>query len=494
MTSPEERSAAPVRRRRLPKLRLPAILIAPERLPLLEKLVFFVYVLFLPLLAVSRPGIFRDADVDWHVATGQWIIEHNRVPETDPFSFSMAGAPWVPHEWLADVLYAVAFEAAGYAGLAAVVMSALIALHLVIFLHLRKRIGPIAILIVLVLLDLALGRFMLARPHVLVWPVVALWTALLIDSRDSNRAPPLWLAGLMLLWVNLHGSFLLGFGIAGLVGLDALIRSRFDARLLGNWLLFGIVSAAASLVNANGFSAFVHPLLITGMESLATIGEWRPSRPSADPFFYALLLCVTGFFLVSGRKVRPVDALLLLILLLMAFTHVRHQTWLLIIGGLILPPVLSPGSGSTALRGPLLSGAWRAGAVAAGIGLLAFRAALPMEPGEHRHNPRSLIAAIPPELRGQPVFNDYSFGGRLILAGIRPYIDGRADMYGDAFVQEYRRIYDGNFEAFDAAVARYGISWTILPVGSPLVGHLDRSPGWRRVRSDEIGVIHVRQG
>ena len=100
---------------------------------------------------------------------------------------------------------------------------------------------------------------------------------------------------------------------------------------------------------------------------------------------------------------------------------------------------------------------------------------------------------VPPELRSQPVLNGYSMGGPLILSGIRPYVDGRGDMYGDALVLGYKRIIEGNAAALDAAVQRWNIRWAILPLRyRRLRALLDRSPQWRRIYQDDVGAIYVR--
>jgi hypothetical protein len=85
-----------------------------------------VAVLLIPAVLGSSQTIFNDGDVSWHIATGRWILEHGRIPTTDPFSFTWAGKPWVPIEWLAEVIYASAYGLAGYAGVAAVVTAALV--------------------------------------------------------------------------------------------------------------------------------------------------------------------------------------------------------------------------------------------------------------------------------------------------------------------------------------------------------------------------------
>lgn len=91
------------------------------------------------------------------------------------------------------------------------------------------------------------------------------------------------------------------------------------------------------------------------------------------------------------------------------------------------------------------------------------------------------------------MFNDYSFGGPLILAGIKPYIDGRAEIYGDEFVTDYVNITDGDMSAFNRAVGRYGIRWVMLSkTDKRLIDALESSGGWRRIYSDSVGVIDVR--
>ena len=63
-----------------------------------------VAVLLIPAVLGSSQTIFNDGDVSWHIATGQWILDHRAIPHTDPFSFTWAGKPWVPIEWLAEVI------------------------------------------------------------------------------------------------------------------------------------------------------------------------------------------------------------------------------------------------------------------------------------------------------------------------------------------------------------------------------------------------------
>ena len=76
-----------------------------------------IYALFL--LAGNR--LLIDPDTMWQITVGQWILDHRAVPETDVYSFTMRGQPWISTQWLAQVLYAktyahVRLERAGGAG------------------------------------------------------------------------------------------------------------------------------------------------------------------------------------------------------------------------------------------------------------------------------------------------------------------------------------------------------------------------------------------
>jgi hypothetical protein len=106
--------------------------------------------------------------------------------------------------------------------------------------------------------------------------------------------------------------------------------------------------------------------------------------------------------------------------------------------------------------------------------------------------PISALAAVPAELRARLVLNHYDFGGYLIFAGVRPYVDGRADLFGDAFLDNFDRIAAGNAKALDAALEKDSIAWTIFPPASPVVRTLDARPGWKRIYADRNAVIHAR--
>src|SRR3954466_2691876 len=178
-------------------------------------------VLLLAAALGSSKSIFNDGDVSWHIATGQWILQHGAIPRTDPFSFTWAGKPWVPIEWLAEVIYASAYRLAGYAGVAGLVTGALMALHAIVYFNASRWVR--SALLPIVAMDFVLLPMLLARPHLLTWPLLAFWTWLMLRARQEDRAPPLPAALLMSLWANLHGGYVFGLVIAAAFALEALV-------------------------------------------------------------------------------------------------------------------------------------------------------------------------------------------------------------------------------------------------------------------------------
>jgi hypothetical protein len=127
------------------------------------------------------------------------------------------------------------------------------------------------------------------------------------------------------------------------------------------------------------------------------------------------------------------------------------------------------------------------------VALGVWRAAIPEIRKDRVAVPVTALAHVPAALSARPVFNDYSFGGWLVFKGVRPFIDGRSDMYGDALLKLYLDAESGDNAAIAKAFRRYDIQWTILTPKSPLVAHLDVTPGWRRLYADKWAVVQVRE-
>jgi hypothetical protein len=220
------------------------------------------------------------------------------------------------------------------------------------------------------------------------------------------------------------------------------------------------------------------------MKSLPLIQEWRSSSLSDDLLFFVALVAIAGLVATKVRNLSLIRLLLIAGLVAMAVLHSRHQPLFLMTATLLLARTMAASAKPQRFMTPLA------------IGLTAVslvRLAIPLERTDSATYPASAIAHLPTELRSQPVFNSYGFGGPLILNGIRSYIDGRADMYGDDFTADHNAIVMGDKGRFNRAADRFGIRWTILQQGSPLIAVLENDPRWRRIYADRWAVVHERR-
>ncbi len=446
-------------------------------------------------LSTFSPKVLGDGDTWSHLATGEWIIAHRAVPWADPFSHSMPGAPWTAHEWLSEILMTLAFRLGGWSGVVLLTGAAAASAALIVGLSAARELRETPLIATV---GLGLGLMtasLLARPHLRALPLAAAWSAGLLAARDRGRAPPLALAALMIAWSNMHGGFIFGLALIGPFAREAVTEAAAGARLaaLGAWTLFGLAALAASLVNPYGVQALMFPFHLMGVENLSRVSEWQPQDFSHIGPMEVALIVLIGFALTRPVTAPLIRTALLIVLIVMALEHVRHQLLL----GLLAPMLLARPVARAIGQAPAAD--WRrterialAATAAACLVIGAARLLMPVERVDGTAAPISALKAVPPELRARPVLNQYGFGGYLIWSHVRPFIDARADMYGDAMLSLYGKLAAGDPATVESALKRYAIAWTIFAPDAGIVATLDREPGWRRLTADAYAVVHVR--
>lgn len=438
------------------------------------------------------PQVLNDGDTFMHIAAGQRMIADHAILFTDPFSYTAAGAPWSAHEWLAEILMALSFGAGGWSGLLLMFATAAAIAAGVLSWSLGRWLPPTAQAMATILALACMSWSLLARPHLLALPLLAIWVAGLVDARSRNVAPSYWLLPIMTLWVNIHGSFLLGLGLAAALGLEALMDSgpKWRPVLLG-WLFFGAGSLAAALANPHLIAGVLFPLSLMGTSSLSRVGEWQAMDLSQFQPAIAALAVLLYVVLTRGIRMSPIRTILLLGLVYMALQHQRHQ----IVAATAIPLLAAEPleAAFDARTRPFKYQRFAlAGIVAALAVLVAIRLALPLARSNSPVAPIAALQRVPAAIRGMPVLNDYSFGGYLIFAGVRPFIDSRVELYGDAALRRYAALSSADRAALDSVLGRYRIRWSILSPSSPMVAELDALPGWHRIYSGPFAVVHIR--
>jgi len=220
--------------------------------------------------------LLGDAGIGWHIRTGQQIVATHAIPQVDSFSSTMAGKPWFAWEWLYDLVVGQLEATLGLNGVVWFTAVVIAAVFAGMFRLLIAR--GTNVLVALVLLLFATSASMihfLARPHVVSWLFTLAWFWILdsserdcFDGFGGRRRRWLWaLPLLMLVWVNVHGGFLVGFVLLGIFLLGAVwtwfkaSQNRIEEMLqkiaarkrMRNLAWVSLLSAAASLVNPYGW-------------------------------------------------------------------------------------------------------------------------------------------------------------------------------------------------------------------------------------------------
>lgn len=460
-------------------------------------------------MAIAGWGSSRllvDPDVLWHIRLGEWIWEHRSVPSTDIFSHTMHGSKWVSHEWLASLVIYLLFDTFSWSG---PVASAAICFGLangLLARYLFKHLEPARALLIMFLVIGSLANHLLARPHVFAMPILAAWVIQIVDAADQGQRPPLWMAALMLLWANLHGSFVFGLGFAGLFALEAIIAAEKPKRtqLTRQWSAFIGCAVLASLINPHHVNALLFPFQLKQMSyTLSVIAEWMP--PNFQRFQF-LEIWILGMLLVAMTlkiKISWARLTLLVLLIHLALSHSRHLTLLAIISPLMLARPLAQAFGARnqtsnavdawfdRLRGvarPMI-------AIPAFISAFALAAVAnpkPIVPPESIM-PKAALQFLASHPQSGQVLNSYGLGGVLIYQGIPVFVDGRADLYGDKFLKNYVDTMASSADKLEEMMNTYEISWVFINPKSPAAHLLDLMPQWERLYADEHVVIHRKK-
>jgi hypothetical protein len=455
------------------------------------------------------PGgaLIKDGDTFWHLSAGLWILENKAIPYVDSFSHTYLGAPWVAHEWLAEVVFALAYGWLSWTGITLVTALAAAISVMLLSRFLESYLQPVHTVILLLLAVGMIQPHMMVRPHALAFPLLMIWFTGLIKAVDQEKAPSGWLLLPLVLWANLHGGASLGVAFIPVLAAQSLWEasdSVIRGALVKRWLAFMVLSLLALCITPQGIHGLLFPFQMLGDSyMLSTIGEWHsPNFHKLQPLEVWVVLLLALALLT--RFTIPLTRLLLIVgLLHLSLKHNRNIELLGLISPLLLAEYLKSSFYSDVdcqelERKELL---YKKSSMLVMAVVLIVLASLP-----YVYNKFDLVrlkegltaeAALKKVERmgvAGNVFNSYLLGGYMTFKGIPVFIDGRADMYGSIFLEKYVESSKArNLDGFRELLLHYDIRWTILRKNEAVVNLLDLMPGWERIYKDDFVVVHVKK-
>ena len=455
---------------------------------------FVVLTLFLPL---------TDPDYFWHLKAGEYIVSHRALPAGDVFSFTRSGQPWVLHEWLFEVVLFGAFATWGAAGVK--LLTALLAMAtLGVTFVLTRRMGqsPFVAFVLVICGGFVFASGWAPRPQLVTYLFFTLFLTILLHYKYYGARRALFvLPLLMVVWVNVHGGYVIGIALTFLfTGAEWLnywfgaVRAPAQQQRLVQLTVIAAATLLASLVNPEFVSHWLYPFQVLGMEANRSIQEWQsPDFHHISPKIY-LLLC--SLFLISYIYAAPrADFTELLIpgfFLFNGFISVRHIPLAVLTAMPFIALALA--RGSTAACAARWQGSklrrWYASTAGSGkqlgqaegvlnwIVLVAVLIVLALSEPRFRAIAAKRAEQLPAAAADYVIshgiqgnmFNTYGAGGYLIYRlgpERKVFIDGRVDVYGDTFFKDYNAMYFGTAgwkEKFD----RLAIDFAVLDNDAPI--------------------------
>jgi hypothetical protein len=461
---------------------------------------------FLTVIAVGLFGMavrnVLDPDVWWHLKTGEYIVAHGAVPHADPFSYTRAGEPWVAHEWLTELLMYGLLRAGGWQALSVVFAAVICASFLLLLLRCRGSLhfaGALA-----VWGAWATTPVWGVRPQMLSLLLTSLWL-LILERSERNRQLLWWTLPLTLLWVNSHAGFALGLTLLVLFFAGELLERLSGSspaasdyarlRMLAIVFFFDLLLVP---LNPNGARMYSYPIQTLRSNAMQTyISEWQsPNFHRADHWPFLFLLLATIVTLAWSRaRLRWRDLLLLLAGTFAALSSIRMVPLFVLIAVPLLAKAAvvwhSDRAPSRSQPPRLIFNAAILLLLAGFVSVHIAQVFRQQSQAEAEHFPAQAAAFLAAHPGPGPLFNHYDWGGYLIwklYPGARVFVDGRADVYGDVFLQQVMKTYQLNGD-WQKELTRWEVGAVIVPPESALASGLRIHPDWTHQYEDSKAVV-----
>lgn len=461
----------------------------------------FIAVVFVGLVGLAARNVV-DPDVWWHLKTGEYIAVHREVPRADPFSYTLAGAPWVAHEWLTDLIQYGIYRAAGWGGLIVVFAAILSAAFFVLFL--RCNGSPYIAGGLTLFGACATVPVWGVRPQVLTLFLASLWLWI-VERSECNQKLLWWTLPMMLLWVNLHAGFALGIAVLVLflageilervLGPSAAATPNFRLRALAAAVVLNLLVVLLNPYGARMYSYPVETLRSMAMQNY--IVEWAsPNFHHLDSFPFLVLLLITITLPAwSNGLPRVREVLLLLAGAFAALSSIRMIPVFVLVAVPVISKALQENSARCVPNRSHFSRPFlNAGIVlfmATFVGIHVTYVIRNQPQSEAQHFPAAALVFLKTQAAPGPIFNHYDWGGYLIwrlYPQTKVFIDGRADLYQESLLQQFAKTYDLKHD-WKGTLVQWGIASIMVPPDSALATGLRSDPGWTVSYEDSRAVI-----
>jgi hypothetical protein len=466
------------------------------------------------IFALYRPDM-NDPDIWWHMRNAQFLLQQHHFPRVDMYSFTVAGHPWINHEWLGEIPYYLAYRAFGLVGLKTLCFLTFDAMFLLLLYLCFKESRNFKASVVVCYFATFLATVSFGPRTMLPGYIYLIVLLIVLQRFRTMSRAPLWIIPpLFCLWINSHGSWSQGLIVFFLVAVSGLVggtwgrveSDRWTPRQSRQLVITGAATVAALFVNPFGWRLVAYPfdMAFKQKPAIMQIAEWVSVDFHEMRGKMALILIVALMLaaLVRNRRWNLGELLVLLFGLYCGLTYVRF----LVLLGIVAAPVLAKALDFFPKYRPLDdTPKVNTAVILLIIGLMVHY--WPREATVKASMEETYPSGVVPFLKANPptgnVLNFFLWGGYLGWQdrGFKTFIDSRVDIF------QYQGVFDDYLKLMgadmaqhrpDAILNKYNIKYVLFPPsdsanplhnGGGLVYTLQQDPHWKAVYKDKVCVL-----
>ncbi len=461
-------------------------------------------------------------DFWWHLQTGKLIFVNHSIPTANIYAWTLpAGQPFFYGAWLAELLFYILYRL-GNLELIIFTRTLLIAITMcLVAIESRRRSGSWRITaLVIALLSLMSANNLIVRTQMWVWLPFTI-TYIVLKRYSEGILSWHWLLlcpASMILWVNVHGSYILGLILPGVFFVGEAIRKLVRQSEALNWHQVGwigctgLLSGLALLINPRFTGIIGYTInLLTNPPSQQLITDWQSPTPQgiANIFFYLSILIFIIVLAYSKYRLTITEIILVCGFLWLAWSGQRYVIWY----GIITMPILARMLKDLPIKTPTFipQKNWLNLALA----ILIFVPTLAVQPWfvERIPLPDTYWQQV---LRGSPagpvlgietpvaatnylnshpgghLFNEMGYGSYLIWAAPKQgdFIDPRVELFPYDQWMDYIKVNNGA-NSYNEILARYGADRILLDkkLQPDLASALSNDQQWNLEYDDQYAQI-----
>ena len=448
----------------------------------------------------------RDPDIWWHLRNAEVLVFTHHFIRQDLYSFTTYQQPWVNPEWLAELPYYLGFRLFAERGVFLVMLGAVELFVAGMLLRCYRRSGDVRASFFATWIAVLLAAINIGPRTILFGWLCFLAEMLVLEAFHRGRDHIWMLVPLFALWINLHGSWLIGYGFFILFVASGLVEGSWGGIEATRWTreqwrklrVVSMVSVAALFCNPYGWRLVTYPfdVILRQQLNLAVVDEWR--GVSFQSFYGILLFVLTGGMLVFslGRR-RTWTLRELLFALLAVYAGLAHERFLLLTGVILCPMLAVELADLIFTPYDATKDKYLLNVVfIAGFYIFAFihiPSSAKLRAAEKEYFPVRALPELESGCTNLHTLNRYEWGGFIIWNAhdIPVFLDSRTDIF------EYHGVLGNYLNATNidnslAILDRYRVGCVLMNPDSQLIYLLKHTPGWHTRYEDNTATLLIR--